>query len=314
MGVTRPAAPSQARLVRVRAPGKINLALKVGARRDDGYHELATVFQAVSLFDTVSAEPGPPGRIEVSLSGLGADLVGPDQDNLAVRAAALLRRQLGRPEWGVRLQIDKAIPVAGGMAGGSADAAASLLACAQLWGLPVERDELIELARQLGADVPFPLVGGCAVGHDRGDRLLPALQRGLNHWVLALSGGGLSTARVFQRHDELAATPPPSPLTVPADLMTALASGDPVRLGAALTNDLAPAARALAPQLDQLLEAGRSLGALGAVVSGSGPTVALLARDSAHAIKLAVQLSSLGLAQRVLRVHGPVPGAQVIPD
>ncbi|MDR1078969.1 MAG: 4-(cytidine 5'-diphospho)-2-C-methyl-D-erythritol kinase, partial [Propionibacteriaceae bacterium] len=265
-------------------------------------------------FDTVTAEPGPPGRVEVSLSGPGADLVGPDQDNLAVRAADLLRRQAGRPELGVRLRIDKAIPVAGGMAGGSADAAASLLACAQLWGLPVERDDLLELARQLGADVPFALVGGCAVGQDRGDRLLPALQRGLNHWVLALSERGLSTARVFQRHDELAATAPPPPLTVPADLMTALASGDPVRLGAALSNDLAAAACALAPHLRQLTEAGHSLGALGAVVSGSGPTVALLARDGAHAIDLAVKLSSLGLAQRVLRVSGPVPGAQIIPD
>jgi 4-diphosphocytidyl-2-C-methyl-D-erythritol kinase len=288
--------------------------LKVGPRRADGYHELATVFQAVSLFDSVTAEAGRDGRIEVAVAGPGADAVGAVEDNLAFRAADLLRRWAGRPELGVALQVDKAIPVAGGMAGGSADAAAALLACAQLWGLTVSRDDLLELARQLGADVPFALVGGCAVGHDRGDRLTPALQRGLNHWVLALAEQGLSTARVFQKYDELSpAGDPGSAGPAPLDLMAALAKGDPVRLGAALVNDLAPAALALAPHLGRVVEAGRSLGALGTVVSGSGPTVALLARDGAHAIDLAVQLSSLGLAQRVLRVSGPVPGAHLVP-
>ncbi|MDR0416948.1 MAG: 4-(cytidine 5'-diphospho)-2-C-methyl-D-erythritol kinase [Propionibacteriaceae bacterium] len=296
--------------VRVRVPGKINLALRVGPRRPDGYHELATLFQAVSLCDELSAAPAADGRITVAMTGQAAG-VGSGLGNLAVRAAHLLRERYGDPSLGADLAIRKAIPVAGGMAGGSADGAAALVACARLWGLGVGRPALLELAGELGADVPFALLGGCAHGLGRGDRVTPVLSRGVCHWVLALAAGGLSTAHVFQRFDERGDAPADTP-AVPPGLLTALASGDTRGVGRHLVNDLTPAALALAPGLRRTLAAGLELGALGAIVSGSGPTVALLAADADHADRLAVAISSEGVAHRVLRVHGPVPGAQVI--
>jgi 4-diphosphocytidyl-2-C-methyl-D-erythritol kinase len=297
--------------VRVRASGKINLALRVGGLHSSGYHPLATVFQSVSLFDEVSVRWAEPGRFSVSVVGEQADQVPCDDRNLAVKAARLLAQHYGPNRFGADIVIRKTIPVAGGMAGGSADAAGALLACSVLWDLDTAPDELRTFGAQLGADVPFQLMGGTALGTGRGDELMPVLSRGSYHWVLALSEHELSTPAVFRRFDELNPDAPDE-LSLPTDVMNALVAGDAAALGAALVNDLAPAAAELRPGLARILEAGTELGALGSIVSGAGPTCAFLAANEAAAVDLSVQLSSQGLCRAVRRVTGPVPGARLI--
>ncbi|GAA2111429.1 4-(cytidine 5'-diphospho)-2-C-methyl-D-erythritol kinase [Microlunatus panaciterrae] len=297
--------------IRVRVPAKINLALKVGSPREDGFHPLATVYQAVSLCDEVYAEWANPDEYEVTVSGEGTGLVPTDDSNLAIRAAKLLARTYGpHDSLGVSLSIKKAIPVAGGLAGGSADGAGALLACAVLWDLDVGPEALAELAAELGSDVPFALVGGTAVGSGRGESLVPALARGNYHWVLAFGHQGLSTPAVYRRFDALSA--PAEPLAVPDDLMNALRVGDAKLLGAALSNDLQEAALEMQPQLRQTLDFGLDYGALGAIVSGSGPTCAFLVAGEPAAVDLSVALSAEGVCRAVRRTTGPVPGARVI--
>jgi 4-diphosphocytidyl-2-C-methyl-D-erythritol kinase len=297
--------------VRVRAPAKLNLALKVGRPRRDGYHPLATVYQAVSLYDEVHATWANPEEFEIAVTGEGAELVPQDESNLAVRAAQLLARTHGPYDsLGVSLSIKKSIPVAGGLAGGSSNGAAALLACAVLWDIDISPEAMRSLAAELGSDVPFALLGGTAVGRGRGEDVAPALARGTYHWVLAFGHHGLSTPAVYRRFDEL--TPHAPPPEVPADLMNALRSGDARLLGAALTNDLQPAAVDLQPRLKLVLEAGLEYGALGAMVSGSGPTCAFLVDSESTAVDLSVALSADGLCRAVRRATGPVSGARVI--
>lgn len=302
---------TEAEVVRVRVAGKVNLALRSGRRRPDGYHSLATVFQAVSLFDEVDAAWARPGQFTVRVVGEQAAQVPTGDTNLAVRAARLLATTWGvNLPLGADLVIRKSIPVGGGMAGGSADAAGALLACAVLWDLDVSPDELRTLGAQLGADVPFCLAGGTALGTNRGDELTPVLSRGSYHWVLAFSEGELSTPAVFGKFDELGLGT--DTLGVPDGMLNALVSGDVLALGRTLTNDLEPAALALRPHLASVLEAGAELGAVASVVSGSGPTVAFLAANEPAAVDLSVRLSSEGMCRAVKRVSGPVPGARLV--
>ena len=295
--------------VHVRAPAKINLALKVGAPRPDGYHPLATVYHAVSLYDDVHAEWAEPDEFELEVSGEGVDAVPLDDSNLALRAARLLARvHGGQDRLGVKLSIRKNIPVAAGLAGGSADGAAALLACATLWDIDLAPDVLRHLGAELGSDVPFALLGGTAVGGGRGEDVAPALAKGSYHWVLAFGHRGLSTPEVYRCFDRL--NPDPSPPEVPPDLMNALRGGDPYELGAALVNDLQAPALTLRPALRRVLDTGLEPGAVGAVVSGSGPTLAFRAADEETAIDLQVTLSAAGLV--ALHVHGPVGGARVL--
>jgi 4-diphosphocytidyl-2-C-methyl-D-erythritol kinase len=288
-------------------PAKVNLHLGVGPRRADGFHELQTVFQAVSIYDDVTAHAGP--GLSLLVSGQDADEVPRDASNLALRAADLLAERTGIDAV-ARITIRKEIPVAGGMAGGSADAAAALLACDGLWGTGLPRAELLELAAELGSDVPFCLQGGTALGTSRGEVLNPVLVRGTFHWVLAIAAEGLSTAQVYaefdrQRGADAVATPPD-------DVIAALLSGDPKRLGAALHNDLQPATLALRPGLRATLDAGLELGALGAVVSGSGPTCAFLARSKAAAIRIAAAMTAEAVCATTRVAESPVSGARVI--
>ncbi len=295
--------------VHVRVPAKVNLALSVGPPGPDGFHELATVFQAVSLYDDLVASPADDVTVEVV--GPDAGRVPADGTNLAVRAAQLLADRAGVSE-GVALRVHKRIPVAGGMAGGSADAAGALLACDALWRTGLARDELRELCGELGSDVPFALVGGTAVGTGRGDRVTPALARGEYHWVLAVAEEGLSTPAVYAECDRLREgrdLPAPS---VHPEVMQALRTGDAAALGAALHNDLQPAALSLAPYLERTLEVGRGERALGGVVSGSGPTVAFLVPDAEAALDLSVALSASGTCRSVERATGPVAGARLV--
>jgi len=295
--------------VTVRAPAKINLHLSVGRRRGDGYHDLTTVFHAVGLYDEVDVEHAD--SLTVTVTGESAHLVPTDSRNLALRAAALLGLETNR-EPAVALTIRKGIPVAGGCAGGSADAAAALVACDTLWGTGMSREDLAALGARLGSDVPFSLHGGTALGTGRGEQLTPVLGHGAYSWVLALSDDGLSTPDVYSELDRQRETGPVGVVTDSSRVLSALRSGDAVALGHALTNDLQPAAIALKPALRLLLDRGKDLGALGAVVSGSGPTVAMLARNDDHAVALAAALAGQGVCRTVRRAEGPVPGARVV--
>lgn len=293
----------------VRAPAKVNLELKVGPRRPDGLHDLATVYMALGLHDEVTVIPAD--EWSVSVTGPYAARVPTDESNLALRAARLLATVTSVDE-PVAVHIHKEIPVAGGMAGGSADAAAALLACDHLWSVGMSRDELLEIAAELGSDVPFLLAGGIAVGSGRGEQLAPVLARGSYHWVLAVSDGGLSTPEVYAECDRLRSgqetpTPEPSP-----EMLAALRSGDADALGAALSNDLSDAALSLKPELGEVLASGLEFGAKGGIVSGSGPTVAFLTDSSEAALDLCVSLTATGVAREVKRAKGPVHGAQVV--
>ncbi|MGH3389280.1 MAG: 4-(cytidine 5'-diphospho)-2-C-methyl-D-erythritol kinase [Actinomadura sp.] len=295
----------------VRVPAKVNLQLSVGPIRDDGYHDLVNVFHAVSLFDEVTATPAD--ALEVQVEGDSVDGVPTGADNLAARAARLLAERIGVAPH-VRLRIHKTIPVAGGMAGGSADAAGALVACNELWEAGLGQEELMELAAVLGSDVPFALLGGTALGLGRGERLTETTTAGRFHWVFAFAEGGLSTPEVYAECDRLReAYSEQCSWPRPCDeLMAALAAGDAKALGRALSNDLQPAALMLRPALKRTLTAGRDFGALGALLSGSGPTCAFLASSETHALDLAVAMGGVGVCRSVKRAHGPVPGATVV--
>jgi 4-diphosphocytidyl-2-C-methyl-D-erythritol kinase len=303
--------------VTVRVPAKLNLQLAVGPPRADGYHDLVTVFHAVSLFDEITAEPA--GRDGVTVTGEGADRVPANRDNLALRAVAALRKAAAGAAGpgGVHITIAKRIPVAAGLAGGSADAAAALVACNELWGSGVSQARLLEIAARVGSDVAFALLGGTAVGRGRGERLTQALAPATQyHWVLAFADGHLSTPEVYAALDRLRAAGGavvPAEPDLDAALMSALRSGDARMLGRALSNDLQPAALSLFPALRKTLAAGLELGALSALVSGSGPTCIFLAPSADRALDLAASMSGAGVCRSVARVTGPVPGAAVLP-
>ena len=296
--------------VSVRVPAKINLALAVGRLEDNGYHQVATVFHAVSLFDELTVTPNDSDEVRLQVEGEHRAGVPTDATNLAVKAARLLAQRAG-VRGGADLVLHKGIPVAGGMAGGSADAAAALVACDAAWRTALPRTELTALAAELGSDVSFGLVGGTAVGSGRGERLTPALARGEYHWVLALADTGLSTPGVYAEFDRLTAGRVGAEPRVSDELMQALRRGDATALGAALSNDLQAAAFSLRPELSDLADVGIEYGALGAVVSGSGPTIAFLVRDHEHGLDLAVALTASGACEVVKRAHGPVHGARV---
>lgn len=302
--------------VSCRVPGKINLDLSVGPLREDGYHELSTVFHAVSVYDRVTVQPS--GTWSVHVTGPYADRVPTGDGNLALVAARTLarRRPRGTKLAPVRIDIDKQIPVAGGMGGGSADAAAALVACRELWGLDhVETALLEEIGAGLGSDVPFLLHGGTAIGSGRGERITPVLARGELHWVLwAGEGLGLSTPQVYAEHDRLRADSR-RPAAVPApseELMTSLRRMDADAVARHLNNDLQAAAVSLEPLLAEVIQVGLDLGARAGIVSGSGPTVAFLVGSQAEAIDLSVGLAANGPAGDILRATGPAPGAHLV--
>lgn len=293
----------------VRVPAKINLHLSVGPRRSDGFHDLMTVFLAVSLYDHVTATPAP--GLSLSVRGEGADVLPLDDGNLVWRAAAALAEYAGVPA-GASLEVAKDIPVAAGLAGGSADAAAALVACDELWGTGLSRAELVELAAGLGSDVAFLLGGGMALGTGRGQLLTPVLAAGEWHWVLALSPAQLSATEVYAELDRLRGGEP-SPLRAPDRLINGLRVRDSRVVASALSNDLQPAALFLRPALRATLREGEQLGAQAGIVSGSGPTCAFLVGSSRAAVRLAAALAGAGVCRTVRIVHGPVPGARRIP-
>lgn len=301
--------------VTVRVPAKVNVQLAVGGVRPDGFHDLANVFLAVGLYDEVTVTPAE--ELRITCSGPDAAQVPLDASNLAARAALALAARHGR-EADVHIHIDKDIPVAGGMAGGSADGAGALLACDALWGTGASREELLDICAELGSDVPFSLVGGAALGRGRGEILTPLPVGGTFHWVFAVADGGLSTPAVYAECDRLrevsgqgaGVTDVPDPEPSPA-LLDALRTGDATALAAAVTNDLQPAAVSLRPSLTATLDAGTGAGALAAMVSGSGPTTAFLVRDEEEGAKVASALLASGTCRAVRVAAGAVAGATV---
>ena len=295
--------------VEVQVPAKVNLQLSVGPKKADGYHEVVTVFQAISLMDTLKFTHSD--QFGISIKGDYINGVPLDQSNLVYKAVELMSERFDTDK-SVDIEIDKSIPVAGGMAGGSADAAATLLGIDALYGLGLSKDELSEVARKLGSDVPFMLHGGTAVGRGRGDEITPALSRGNYHWVIAVSSTGLSTPAVYGECDRLRTGLDIKDPSLNDELLQALLSGDSTRVGKSLNNDLQAAAISLRPALRLILDTGQEYGALGGIVSGSGPSVAFLVADEDHSLDLAVALTSSGVVGSVARAQGPVSGAKVI--
>jgi 4-diphosphocytidyl-2-C-methyl-D-erythritol kinase len=285
-------------------PAKINIALTVGPLRPDGYHDLATIFHSVSLWDDVAAQPADDFELEI----VGHYVAGVPRDdtNLALRAARLLAKRAG-VAGGVRLRVRKEIPVAGGLAGGSADAAGALLACSRLWNVAMSAQELGELAAEVGSDVPFALRGGTALGQGRGERLEALhLSRRL-YWVIVTARGGLSTPAVYRRFDELnSVLGTRGPTLLPESALNAVQTGEAHAVARIMGNDLQAAAVDARPDLAATLGAGVDSGALGGIVSGSGPTCVFLADDEAHAEVLAQRLRAAGVGERVMTAFGPV--------
>lgn len=315
-------------VIRGRGYAKVNLQLGVGPARGDGYHELVTVFQSLSLHDDLElrilhgTEAGEGSVVNaLHLSGVATG-VPADESNLAWRAVDKLvtaYRAAGvGPLPKVDLQLRKGIPVAGGMAGGSADAAAALRVT-QAWltelADPLPAEDLERLAAELGSDVPFTLHGGTMLGTGRGENLVPVLSRGEYHWVLAVSSQGLSTPEVFAKLDAMRTAGRDLPATTDTTALNrALLTGDPVELAPCLVNDLQAPATSLRPGLQQILAAGEAAGALRGIVSGSGPTCAFLCRDADHAEDVAAELIDTGLVLTARTATGPAEGAQVIPQ
>ena len=328
--------PAGARAVTAVAPAKINLHLGVGDVRADGYHDLLTVYRAVDLWErvTVSLDDADDDS-EVVVTGPGAPQVPTDRTNLAARAVDLLREEAGS-DARIAIRIHKGVPVAGGMAGGSADAAAALVATDRLLGLGLGRAALEERAARLGSDVPFCIRGGTALGTGRGEKLATLLHaRAEQHIVVALADGGLSTPTVFAEFDRLRAErdrlraerDPADPGRDPADperglpraggvdpLVAALAGDDPAAVAGLLANDMEAAALSLMPALRRTLRVGREAGALHGMVSGSGPTCLFFCTDRDHAIAVAAEISEHGVAREVRVTRGPVGGAHIVDD
>ena len=302
----------RSRGVTARVPAKVNLQLSVGPLGADGFHEVTTVFQAISLFDDVTVATADKGEgIKISITGQTSVGVPADNSNLAVKAAQLMIKNYDLPE-DLVIKLKKEIPVAGGMAGGSADAAGVIVGLDSLFELGLSRDVMESVGSKIGSDVPFSICGGVAIGTGRGDQITPALAKGSYNWVLALSGQGLATPSVYQECDRLREGLSIAPPVVSEPLMQALRAGDAKALGKALTNELQPAACSLRPALRLVLDVGVDYGALGGIVSGSGPTVAFLVSDDEHAMDLTVALSSSGVVSSVVRASGPTNGARII--
>lgn len=283
------------------SPGKVNVYFAVGAFLKDGFHDVASCYQALSLRERVLVEL--TGSFSIDFAGpFEAEsqlLVPRGSTNLVYQAGEQLKAlgsSLGSDK--VSFLIHKSVPIAGGMAGGSADAAAALVALNSLFGSGLE-DQLPEAAANLGSDVPFSLMGGTAIGVGRGEVLTKVQDGPALHWVMTPNPAGLSTPQVYRQLDvmrvnqgiDVSSLEAPQ---VPEELLEALASGDVVEVAKLMHNDLEIAAVAMLPELADTLEAGRKAGSLRSMVSGSGPTIAHLAKNAIHAEQIATRLHSAG--------------------
>lgn len=294
----------------VRAPAKINLHLGVGAPREDGFHPLFTVYQAVGICDDVTVSRSAGWSLGVTVPDWIDPALVPDAgDNIVDRAARLLADHHGI-EATAEVSIAKSIPLAGGMAGGSADAAAALVALDRLWGVDTSDDDLLRIAAELGSDVPFALLGGTALGTGRGELVERVRDDGTWWWVAVVDTGGMSTPAVYRHFDELNPDADPEPPHAD-DLLQAIDAGDLDLLAASLRNDLQEAAFDLRPALSDVIDRGERAGALRGLVSGSGPTCVFLTESADAARAVAGAFTEDG-HEVVLVTHGPVAGAHVV--
>ena len=295
----------------VRAAAKINLLLGVGAPRPDGFHTLVTVYQAVSLYDDLTVSTAGDLTVETTVASyVDASHLPEPGHNIVDRAATALAEHHGRTVT-ARVEVDKSIPIAGGLAGGSADGAAALLALDRLHDLQTSDEDLLVLAAGLGSDVPFALVGATALGEGHGEIVTPVEDRGSWWWVVVPSEEGMSTPAVYRHYDDLRPDAPPVP-GPPDEIVAALATGEPRALANALHNDLEQAALDLRPDLAQLIVEGVDAGALRGLVSGSGPTCVFLCESAEHARAVAGSLTAANDQRVVLVAHGPVAGAHLV--
>jgi 4-diphosphocytidyl-2-C-methyl-D-erythritol kinase len=302
--------PAMTPSVTVRAAAKVNLHLGVGRPRPDGYHPLATVYQTLSLHDDVTVRTGPEWAVDlVCEDDIDRAAFPAGEANIVVQAGRLLVAHHGI-ERAAEVTVRKSIPIAGGLAGGSADAAAALVALDRLWDLQTSDEDLLTLAGALGSDVPFALVGGTALGGGRGEVVTPMQDEGTRWWLVVPALLGLSTPAVYRHFDELRPDSP-TEVSVPDELVAALADPDNRALAAALGNDLQSAAVDLRPELGELIEAGERAGALRGLVSGSGPTCMFLCTDRGSADRVRASLIDDGHS-RVLVALGPVTGTHVV--
>lgn len=304
-------------------PAKINLHLGVGPLREDGFHELATIYQAIAVYDELTARPADV--LALTMEGEGAGALALDESNLVIRAVRTLAAVTGRDAY-ARIHLRKQIPLAAGLAGGSADAAAALVACDALWGTGFSREDLAQVGASIGSDVPFLVLGGTALGTGRGEHISPVLAPGHPwHWVLAIADEGLATPEVYRELDRLreagaagastgapSSMGAPSSLGAPDELLAALRQRDPAVLAKAVGNDLQAAAVSLRPALNGVLAAGLDAGALAGFVSGSGPTCVFLTLDASHAAEVAADLGSRDVCRAVRVATGPVAGARLV--
>lgn len=265
-------------MIRVRAHAKINVFLRVKARRDDGYHEIESVLMPVSLHDLVTVDPAQ--ELSVSILGTAGDLLG-DAENLALVAARALSQEAGSAGLGAKISIDKRIPVAAGLGGGSADAAATLHALNRLWDLGMSDTALAAVGAYVGSDVPALVAGGPRLLLGRGEEIHPVYVAP-TYWVLAPMPFAVSTPDAYMWWDEDGSTGPD-----PGALIAALETGDLELLGSALYDDLWTPVASRYPRMQAKADALDRAGALGVVMTGSGPTLAALAGDAAHAGRLA---------------------------
>jgi 4-diphosphocytidyl-2-C-methyl-D-erythritol kinase len=297
--------------VTVRAAAKINLLLGVGAPRPDGFHTLVTVYQAISIYDDVTVAAAGELSVTTQVAGyIDAGHLPEPGHNIVDRAAAALAEHHGR-HVSAEVVVDKSIPIAGGLAGGSADGAAALLALDRLHDLGTTDDDLLRLAARLGSDVPFALIGGTALGEGHGEIVTPVADAGAWWWVVVPSPDGMSTPAVYRHHDRLRPDAPAVP-GPPDEVVAALEAGDVRALAAALHNDLEQAACDLRPDLARLIVEGVDAGALRGLVSGSGPTCVFLCESGGNARTVAAALGAADPGRVVLVAHAPVAGAHVV--
>ncbi|WP_353065243.1 4-(cytidine 5'-diphospho)-2-C-methyl-D-erythritol kinase [Arcanobacterium hippocoleae] len=322
--------------VKASAPAKVNLALRVGALRPDGFHPLDTVFEALDIFDDVEAQPTENAELTMEIHGIGENLP-IDDTNLVIRAAKLLQQKTS-VHHGAHLVVTKRIPVAGGMAGGSADAAATLIALNALWQLKLSQSELIEIGKELGSDIPFALLGGIARGISRGDELTPIIPKAMHGWVILTNPEGLSTPQVFHKFDEMYQDTAPSSPQSTAPVIAALATGSVSALIKVLENDLWHPAAALRPDLAKIVckidaifpPSGNNSTApdqtenpiqdavdksaasprIGRILSGSGPSIAILC-EVAQVAEIAALMRTTFPELTVVSAMGPAAGAHL---
>ncbi|MSO45705.1 MAG: 4-(cytidine 5'-diphospho)-2-C-methyl-D-erythritol kinase [Acidobacteria bacterium] len=273
--------------ITIRAHAKINLDLRVLGTRPDGFHELRTVFQAISLHDTITCVPREgPFAIECATAGVPLD-----RSNLVWRAAEKLWTSLRRtgPLRDVVVRLDKMIPLQAGLGGGSADAAATLMALARTWRVPLKPVQLTDVAATLGADVPFFLAGGTALGLGRGDEIYPLADLP-RHWiVLLIPGFGVSSGDAYGWYDAER-----EPGRAPAPREAQYVPGPWPSRAAQMINDLEPAIAHHHPEIDQMKAALRRAGALAAAMTGSGSTVFGLFQKRSDALRAVERLSGSG--------------------